>query len=126
MNKLFLFRGLSSCLICFVSFFALAQQQGKDNNQKNFSEVIDRRGNSYRAASGKPGEAYWQNAADYQIEVALDEANHTLSGKVSITYTNNSPEALDFIWLQLEQNRFTSTSRGTSPLPCRETDTMGT
>jgi len=110
MKKLTLLGGLLSIFILTASFPAFSQQ-GKDNNQKDFSEFMDRKGNSYRTASGKPGEAYWQNAADYQIEVSLDEASHTLSGKVIITYTNNSPEALDFIWLQLEQNRFTPTSR---------------
>ena len=106
-----------------LSFFLLAgsistfAQQAKDNNQKEFGEFLDRKGNSYRTASGKPGEAYWQNAADYQIEVALDDSTHILSGKVTITYTNNSPESLDFIWLQLEQNRFTPDSRGTLTTP---------
>ena len=116
MKRILQLGGLLSLFILNAPFPTFSQQ-GKDNNQKNFTEVIDRRGNSYRSASGKPGEAYWQNAADYQIEVALDEASHSLSGKVSITYTNNSPEALDFIWLQLEQNRFTSTSRGTLTTP---------
>ena len=116
MKKLTLLGGLLSIFILTASFPAFSQQ-GKDNNQKDFSEFMDRKGNSYRTASGKPGEAYWQNAADYQIEVSLDEASHTLSGKVTITYTNNSPESLDFIWLQLEQNRFTPTSRGTLTTP---------
>jgi hypothetical protein len=97
-----------------LSLFA---QQGRENNQQDFSEFMDRKGNYYRSASGKPGEGYWQNAADYQIEVALDEANFTLSGKVTLTYTNNSPEPLDFIWMQMEQNRFTETSRGTLTTP---------
>lgn len=97
-----------------LSVFA---QQGKENNQKDFSEFTDRKGNYYRSASGKPGEGYWQNAADYQIEVALDEKNFVLSGKVTLTYTNNSPESLDFVWLQMEQNRFTADSRGTLTTP---------
>ena len=116
MNRLSMLSGLLSIFILTATFPAFSQQ-GKDNNQKDFAEFLDRTGNSYRTASGKPGEAYWQNAADYQIEVALDEASHTLSGKVTITYTNNSSEALDFIWLQLEQNRFTSDSRGTLTTP---------
>jgi uncharacterized cupin superfamily protein len=100
MKRILQLGGLLSLFLLNAPFPTFSQQ-GKDNNQKNFTEVIDRRGNSYRSASGKPGEAYWQNAADYQMEVALDEASHTLSGKVTITYTNNSPEALDFVWLQL-------------------------
>ncbi len=116
MKRILQLGGLLSLFLLNAPFPTFSQQ-GKDNNQKNFTEVIDRRGNSYRSASGKPGEAYWQNAADYQMEVALDEASHTLSGKVTITYTNNSPEALEFVWLQLEQNRFTPTSRGTLTTP---------
>ncbi|WP_133556903.1 M1 family metallopeptidase [Algoriphagus boseongensis] len=116
MKKTSLIAGLLS-LFLLVEGNTLFAQQGRDNNQKDFSEFLDRKGNYYRTASGKPGEGYWQNAADYQIEVALDEANFSLGGKVTITYTNNSPEPLDFIWLQLEQNRFTPDSRGTLTTP---------
>lgn len=116
MKKQMLLGGLLSLFLLLNVNPSLAQQ-AKDNNQKDFSEFMDRRGNMYRTASGKPGEAYWQNTADYQIEVSLDESNFTLSGKVTLTYTNNSPENLDFIWLQLEQNRFTPDSRGTLTTP---------
>jgi hypothetical protein len=109
--------GWTVTLLLFTGSFSVFAQQGKDNNQKYFGEFLDRKGNSYRTASGKPGEAYWQNAADYQIEVGLNDSSHVLSGKVTITYTNNSPESLDFIWLQLEQNRFTPDSRGTLTTP---------
>lgn len=94
-------------------------QTAKENNQQDFGEFMDRRGNYFRTASGKPGVGYWQNAADYQLEVSLDDVNHILSGKVTISYTNNSPESLDFIWLQLEQNRFKADSRGTLTTPIR-------
>jgi hypothetical protein len=116
MRKVKLIGWALSALLMTGSLSVFAQQ-GKENNQGDFSESIARKGNYYRAASGKPGEGYWQNAADYQIEVTLDEANFTLSGKVSINYTNNSPEPLDFIWMQLEQNRFTPDSRGTLTTP---------
>jgi hypothetical protein len=94
-------------------------QSVKETNQKDFGEFMDRKGNYFRAASGKPGVGYWQNAADYQIEVSLDDVNHILSGKVTIAYTNNSPEPLDFVWLQVEQNRFKADSRGTLTTPIR-------
>jgi uncharacterized cupin superfamily protein len=74
-------------------------QTANETNQKDFGEFMDRTGNYFRAASGNPGVGYWQNAADYQLEVSLDDVNHILSGKVTIAYTNNSPESLDFIWL---------------------------
>lgn len=60
--------------------------------------------NEYRAASGAPGSKYWQQRADYVIDAELDEAGNRLNGKESITYFNNSPESLKFLWLQLEQN----------------------
>ncbi|HAZ25431.1 MAG TPA: peptidase M1, partial [Algoriphagus sp.] len=92
-------------------------QQGLDNNQADFGEFMDRKGTYTRTASGKPSENYWQNKADYQIEATLDENAHVLTGKITINYTNNSPENLDFVWLQLEQNRFTPDSRGTLTTP---------
>lgn len=92
-------------------------QQGLANNQADFGEFIDRKGTYTRTASGKPSENYWQNEADYQIEVTLNEEEHVLSGKVTIDYTNNSHEELEFVWLQLEQNRFTEDSRGALTTP---------
>ncbi|WP_439475471.1 M1 family metallopeptidase [Algoriphagus formosus] len=92
-------------------------QQGLENNQADFGEFMNRKGTYTRTASGKPSENYWQNAANYQIEVTLNEEEHVLAGKVTIDYINNSPEELDFVWLQLEQNRFTEDSRGTLTTP---------
>ena len=68
--------------------------------------------NAYRTASGEPGAAYWQQRADYDIEVSLDEENKRVTGSADITYRNNSPETLRYIWLQLDQNRFRSDSIG--------------
>jgi hypothetical protein len=92
-------------------------QQGLDNNQADFGEFMNRKGTYTRTASGKPSENYWQNAANYHIEVTLNEEEHVLAGKVTIDYINNSPEELEFVWLQLEQNRFTEDSRGTLTTP---------
>lgn len=60
--------------------------------------------NVYRAASGAPGKAYWQQRADYNIKATLDEKNNTLYGEETITYYNNSPDDLTYLWVQLEQN----------------------
>lgn len=60
--------------------------------------------NSYRTASGTPGHEYWQQKADYMIDVELDDDKQTIEGSEVITYTNNSPDALSYLWLQLEQN----------------------
>jgi len=62
--------------------------------------------NSYRTASGAPGHEYWQQRADYQIKVSLDDQKQRLSGSEQITYFNNSPDTLSYLWLQLDQNRF--------------------
>ncbi len=67
--------------------------------------------NAYRSADGAPGPAYWQNQADYQIKATLDAANKLLSGEEVITYTNNSPDVLDVLWLQLDQNIYRKDAR---------------
>ena len=72
----------------------------------------DAYGDSYRAADGTPGPKYWQNSADYKIDARLDEVNHALSGTVLITYKNNSPQNLPFVWLQMDQNIYSLKSRG--------------
>lgn len=70
--------------------------------------------NRYRSASGAPGPDYWQNRADYTIAAKLDPATKTLTGTVTITYTNNSPDALDALWLQLDQNTYRADARSVS------------
>lgn len=67
--------------------------------------------NAYRSGDGAPGPAYWQNRADYVIAARLDPGTKTLSGVETITYTNNSPQALDVLWLQLDQNIYRRDSR---------------
>jgi len=61
--------------------------------------------NSTRSASGAPGAAYWQQKADYVMEIQLDDNKQKISGKETITYHNQSPEALSYLWLQLDQNQ---------------------
>ncbi|HEY1151823.1 MAG TPA: M1 family metallopeptidase [Pseudoduganella sp.] len=60
----------------------------------------------YRTASGAPGHAYWQQRADYNIRATLDEANRAITGSETITYHNNSPDTLTYLWVQLDQNIF--------------------
>jgi hypothetical protein len=74
-------------------------------------------GNEYRSASGYPGPKYWQNRADYNIAATLDDVKNTVSGTVTITYKNNSPDQLPYLWLQLDQNLFKKNSRGNSLIP---------
>ena len=67
--------------------------------------------NRYRAGNGLPGPDYWQNEADYTIHAALDPAARTIAGSVDIRYANNSPDTLDVLWLQLDQNLYRVGSR---------------
>lgn len=69
-------------------------------------------GDEVRTAAGAPGPKYWQNSADYKISASLDDENKSITGNVVITYRNNSPQALPFVWLQLDQNIYSLKSRG--------------
>lgn len=69
-------------------------------------------GTAYRSGTGAPGPLYWQNKADYKVNIKLDEEANVLAGDVEITYKNNSPDKLPFLWLQLDQNQFNNESRG--------------
>ena len=71
----------------------------------------------YRSVSGKPGHKYWQNKADYIIDVELDTLSDIIMGKEIIKYTNNSPDDLDFLWLHVDQNLFKEESRGNAIIP---------
>ena len=70
--------------------------------------------NRYRSASGQPGPDYWQQRADYNIAATLDTAEQRVEGRVTITYTNNSPDTLTFVWLQLDQNLYRPGSIGSA------------
>jgi hypothetical protein len=74
-------------------------------------------GNEYRSASGEPGPKYWQNRADYRLDVKLNETTNEIAGTEILTYTNNSPLKLNFIWMQLDQNLFKKDSRGSAIVP---------
>ncbi|KLT69666.1 M1 family metallopeptidase [Flavobacterium sp. ABG] len=74
-------------------------------------------GTPTRSASGQPGVEYWQNRADYQLTVKLNGTTNELVGTDEITYTNNSPDKLSFVWLNLDQNLFNESSRGNAVVP---------
>ncbi|TAF67089.1 MAG: M1 family peptidase [Cytophagales bacterium] len=103
-------------LLSLTLGYQIAKAQLK-NNQSYFDPILQyQHGTPYRSAAGMPGENYWQNKADYAIQVELDDKLHKITGNVTITYTNNSPHELPFIWLQLDQNKFTKDSRGSLTL----------
>lgn len=81
----------------------LGQAQGWEGKFEQLGTTLPTP-NSYRTASGAPGEAYWQQKADYKIKVTLNEDKQTITGSETITYTNNSPDKLNYLWIQLDQN----------------------
>ncbi len=89
----------------------LTAQNIQNNPQSNHGNKFEQLGtilptpNEYRTASGAPGPKYWQQKADYDIDVTLDEKNLTIYGTEWITYTNNSPDVLTYLWLQLDENQ---------------------
>ncbi len=109
-------------IVCVLAFCQNIQAQtpsvSKYDNRDAFNPLFNfMPGTAYRSGSGAPGPMYWQNKADYKINIKLDEAANTLSGDVEITYKNNSPDKLPFLWLQLDQNQFNDNSRGGKTTP---------
>ena len=101
-------------ICCCLSTIVNGQQNISGYDPRNLfpASPIFPAGNSYRSASGEPGEAYWQNRASYTIDAKLDDQQNMITGVEAITYTNNSPHPLPYIWLQLDQNAFRQHSRG--------------
>ncbi len=103
----------------WIGIFALLMMQVQAQTKSNYDQheafapfFYPNFGDEVRTADGRPGPKYWQNSADYKIDVSLDENNHSLSGSVTISYTNNSPQSLPFLWLQMDQNIYSLSSRG--------------
>ncbi len=92
-------------------------QQVPDHNLESFEPVDFPDPNAYRSADGRPGLGYWQQSADYEIDVELDTTNNRVTGTETITYTNNGPQDLERLWMQLEQNYFKPGSRGAAAVP---------
>ena len=98
-----------AAVVCFCTLQVHAQDI-RNNPGSNHGNRFEQLGtilptpNEYRTASGAPGPKYWQQRCDYDITCVLDEANRNLKGKETITYINNSPDVLTYIWLQLDEN----------------------
>lgn len=108
--------------LCWLLPGILAAQQRVVESIYDYTEAFhpffyNTNGNEYRSASGKPGPRYWQNRADYKISARLDEQSREITASVTLHYTNNSPDDLDFLWLQLDQNMFAKDGRGRAILP---------
>ena len=108
-----------SVLFFTISLSAQQQTTTEKQSEKNpdkFKQMYDLLAtpNMYRTASGAPGPEYYQQQADYKMDVELDDKNTKLYGKETITYTNNAKEALDYLWVQLDQNQ--QSRKSLSPL----------
>lgn len=92
--------------VCVAAIAQDIQNNPKSNHGNKFEQLgtILPTPNEYRTASGAPGPKYWQQRADYKISCELDEAKLELRGKETITYFNNSPDVLTYLWLQLDEN----------------------
>jgi len=99
---------LAAALFAMDVAFADAIRQTKSDHYDAFRqlEVDLPTPNVYRTASGAPGSQYWQQRADHRIRVTLHEDNRSISASETIKYTNNSPDTLRYVWIQLDQNRF--------------------
>jgi len=109
MNKTII-KSISGIILSVWSSFIFAQNI-RNNPTSNHGNKFEQLGtilpdaNVYRTASGAPGHKYWQQKADYDIEATLDEKNLQLNGSEWITYYNNSPDRLSYLWLQLDENQ---------------------
>ncbi|WP_412560065.1 MULTISPECIES: M1 family metallopeptidase [Winogradskyella] len=100
------------CALLFTSASTYAQNEIKPErqpghtNQNKFKQLYDEFAtpNMFRTGSGAPGPAYYQQQADYKMDIEIDDVNARLYGDETITYTNNSPDELKYLWVQLDQN----------------------
>ncbi|HQW93022.1 MAG TPA: M1 family peptidase, partial [Ferruginibacter sp.] len=107
---------LSAILLVLLSGLAAGAQDIKNNPGSNHGNRFEQLGtilptpNEYRTASGAPGTKYWQQRCDYDIVCELDEPNRRLTGKETLTYYNNSPDVLTYLWLQLDENQHSNSN----------------
>jgi hypothetical protein len=115
---------ISFCFILLLAVSANAQRRGRRatvntdtittnyHPDESFSPLYySEKGNEFHSANGAPGPKYWQNRVDYQLKATIDTTAKTLTAKENITYTNNSPDALPYLWLQMDQNTYKKDAR---------------
>lgn len=90
-------------LILILLYASLGMAQTTPNKFQQLDYLLPTP-NYYRTASGQPGQGYWQQKADYKIDIKLNEEDQTITGEETIKYTNNSPDPLEYLWIQLDQN----------------------
>ncbi len=105
---------LSLAFVCLIAALGQAQpftnlKYGQEDKFRQLEEILPTP-NSYRNAAGEPGPAYWQQDVDYVIDVSLDDNSQHITGSEQITYKNNSPHTLRYLWLQIDANIFSPDS----------------
>lgn len=108
-------------LILLIAFQDVAAQIIQHNPGSNHGNRFEQLGtvlptpNDYRTASGAPGSAYWQQKVDYRIKCTLDERKLMLAGSEEVTYHNNSPDVLNYLWFQLDENQHSTIENANYP-----------
>ena len=103
---------MKNSILLIAAFLVSTVAVSQDRKQKDteWEQKFEQLGtmlptpNTYRTASGAPGHQYWQQKADYKMKITLDDNNQTITGSETITYYNNSPDNLEYLWVQLDQN----------------------
>ncbi len=118
------FRNLAYTALLLVGGTALAQKADAPKSRYSYHDAFapsfyTKDGSDTRSASGQPGPKYWQNRADYQLTASLNEAKREITGSETLTYTNNSPDKLGFLWMYVDQNLFRDDSRGKAVIPVK-------
>ncbi|WP_114752259.1 M1 family metallopeptidase [Pleomorphovibrio marinus] len=117
-------------LLLFLFGIALGHNVLAQKDERRHGERFEQLGpmlrspNVYRTAAGAPGHLYWQQKADYEIEVTLDDDNQSITGTEKVTYYNNSPDVLDYLWIQLDQNQRDKDSETPKMAPSNIDSTM--
>ena len=112
-------------LICLTFLFSISlsfAQQAPVVSNYNYHDAFaplfyTKNATETRSASGQPGAKYWQNKADYKLTASLNDKTNEIKGSEILTYTNNSPDKISFLWMNVDQNLFKSDSRGNAIIP---------
>jgi hypothetical protein len=120
MNKIIQKAFVLSLSLGFMSAFA--QKTEATASKYNYNEAFapgfyTKNATETRSASGQPGSKYWQNRADYKLTANLNDKTNEIIGTEMLTYTNNSPDKLSFLWMNVDQNLFKTDSRGNAIIP---------
>jgi hypothetical protein len=113
--------------LAFVIFLGVSNSNAQEVKPTSIYNYNDAFANNFytknatetRSASGQPGAKYWQNRADYSLSATLNESLNEIVGSEILTYTNNSPDKLGFLWMNLDQNLFKKDSRGNAIIPLK-------